>query len=452
MIFDETILNTNRSTRRQIVRILEAALAAVNPAACVTAALQVDGRILTVNERAYDLADYRRIVVIGAGKAGAPMAAAVEAALGESVDGGLVVVKTGHSGPTRCVEIVEASHPVPDEAGVQAGNRVLALAEEAEAGDLVIALLSGGGSALLVAPAEGISLADMQAMTGSLLACGATINEINCLRKHTSAVKGGQLARAAHPATLISLVLSDVVGSPLDVIASGPTVPDSSTWQDTWAIVEKYDLAGNLPDHIVDRLQAGLAGDIADTPKPDDPAFADTKTVVVGDNLVAALAASKQASDLGFNTLLLSTYVEGEAAQVAKLAVSLAKEVKASGHPVVAPACLILGGETTVQLGDNPGQGGRNQELALTAALDLEDLDGITIVSLATDGTDGPTDSAGGLTDGGTVGRGRALGLDAAHHLRRHDAYPFLKATNDLLITGPTQTNVNDLIFVFVEP
>ena len=213
----------------------------------------------------------------------------------------------------------------------------------------------------------------------------------------------------------------------------------------------KYNLADNLPDRIVDRLQAGLAGDIADTPKPDDPAFADTKTVVVGDNLVAALAASKQASDLGFNTLLLSTYVEGEAAQVAKLAVSLAKEVKASGHPVAAPACLILGGETTVQLGDNPGQGGRNQELALTAALDLEDLDGITIVSLATDGTDGPTDSAGGLADGDTVERGRALGLDAADHLHRHDAYPFLKATDDLLITGPTQTNVNDLIFVFVE-
>ena len=242
MKFDESILSTNHSTRQQIVRILEAALAAVDPAACVAAALQVDGRILTVNERAYDLADYRRIVVIGAGKAGAPMAAAVETALGESVDGGLVVVKTGHSGPTRCVDIVEASHPVPDEAGVQAGNRVLALAEEAEAGDLVIALLSGGGSALLVAPAEGISLADMQAMTGSLLACGATINEINCLRKHTSAVKGGQLARAAHPATLISLVLSDVVGSPLDVIASGPTVPDSSTWQDAWAIVEQIQL------------------------------------------------------------------------------------------------------------------------------------------------------------------------------------------------------------------
>jgi len=451
MRFDNSILRTNPQARQQIVTVLEAALTAVDPTACVTAALQVDGQTMIVNDRKYDLARYKRVFVIGAGKAGAPMAAAVEEALGDHIDGGLVVVKSGHGGPTQFVDIVEASHPVPDAAGVLAGNQVLELAESAGVDDLVIALLSGGGSALLVAPAADITLSDMQEMTGALLTCGATINEINCLRKHCSAVKGGQLARAAYPATLISLALSDVVGSPLDVIASGPTVPDSSTWQDAWAIVEQYSLADKLPQHVVERLQAGLAGVIADTPKPNDPAFSEAVTVVVGDNLVAAQAASAQAKALGYNTLLLSTYVEGEAAQVAKLAVALAKEVKSSGQPIATPACLILGGETTVQLGDSPGKGGRNQELALAAALELDDVAGVTIVSLATDGTDGPTDSAGGIVDGGTLARGHEQGLDAADHLRRHDAYPFLQATNDLLVTGPTQTNVNDLIFVFVQ-
>ncbi|RIK25136.1 MAG: glycerate kinase, partial [Chloroflexi bacterium] len=277
-----------------------------------------------------------------------------------------------------------------------------------------------------------------------------TINEINTLRKHCSALKGGQLARAAAPATLVTLVLSDVVGSPLDVIASGPTVPDTSTWQDAWSVVEKYDLAEKLPPSIVQRLRAGLAGEIADTPKPGDPAFAGAHTLVVADNRVAAEAACKKAAEVGFHPLLLSTYIEGEASVIARVAVALAKEVQASSQPVAAPACLILGGETTVTLGADAGQGGRNQELALAAALGLEGSTGITVVSLATDGTDGPTDSAGGLADGTTVARGQALGLDAADHLRRHDAYPYLQAVQDLLVTGPTQTNVNDLVFVFV--
>ena len=287
-------------------------------------------------------------------------------------------------------------------------------------------------------------------MTDALLACGATINEMNCLRKHTSAVKGGQLARSAAPAALLTLALSDVIGSPLDVIASGPTVPDVSTWADAWAIVEKYGLTTALPQVILNRLQAGLAGDIPDTPKPHDPVFANSNTLVVADNRTAANAALAKATELGFNTILLSTYVEGEAAEVAKVLVGLGREVQDSGLPVPAPACLILGGETTVSLGDNPGKGGRNQELALAASLALQHLSGITIVSLATDGTDGPTDSAGGLADSGTVHRGELAGLSAADHLRRHDAYPYLRAAADLLLTGPTQTNVNDLLFVFV--
>lgn len=451
MRFASAILNPNPAVRGKIVQTLEAALSAVDPRNAVLNVLQRTGDRLTVGDRQYDLTQFARIFVIGAGKAGAPMTQAVEQVLGDRITAGLVVVKTDHGGPTEYVTIAEASHPMPDAAGVAAGQQILALAHQAGPNDLVIAVLSGGGSALLVAPADGLTLADKQSMTNALLACGATINEINCLRKHCSAVKGGQLARAVAPATLITLALSDVIGSPLDVIASGPTVPDASTWAEAWAVVEKYDLAAKLPPAVIARLQAGIAGAIADTPKAADPAFATTQNVIVADNRVAAEAALAQARALGYHALLLTTYVEGEAAHVAKVAVALAKEVRATGQPLAAPACLILGGETTVTLGATPGRGGRNQELALAAALGLQSTPGVTIISLATDGSDGPTDSAGGMADQGTVARGAAVGFSAADHLRRHDAYAFLQATNDLLLTGPTQTNVNDLIFIFVE-
>lgn len=449
--FASSILNANPTVRRKIIPVLEAALAAVDPKAAVLHVLQRTGDTLIVGAQPYDLTHYRRIIVIGAGKAGTPMVQAVESVLGDRISAGLVVVKTDHGGPTTYVPIAEATHPMPNEAGVRAGRQILALAAGAEADDLVIALLSGGGSALLVAPAAGLTLADKQGMTNALLSCGATINEINCLRKHCSAVKGGQLARAFAPATLITLALSDVIGSPLDVIASGPTVPDASSWADAWAIVEKYNLADKLPAPIVERLRAGLAGVLPDTPKVGDPAFAKTVNLIVADNRVAAYAALQQAQAVGYNGLLLTTHVEGEASQVAKVAVALAKEVRETGQPVAAPACLILGGETTVTLGAHPGQGGRNQELALAAALALQNTPGVTVVSLATDGSDGPTDSAGGMADQGTVARGLAAGFSAVDSLRRHDAYPFLQASGDLLLTGPTQTNVNDLIFIFVE-
>ncbi len=476
--FDTSILTPDPAARRPILAVLDAALDAVDPFAAVQNILRHQDEYLTVTDSAasepaasltYDLSRYRRIFVAAAGKAAAPMSSAVESLLQDRISGGLAVTKYDHAQPADAasttqstVRVVEAGHPIPDEAGVLAGKEMLALVEQAGADDLVIALLSGGGSALLVAPAleitgnsgqtcPALTLSDMQAMTDALLACGATINEMNCLRKHTSAVKGGQLARAAAPATLLTLALSDVIGSPLDVIASGPTVPDVSTWADAWAIVEKYGLTKTLPEVILKRLQAGLAGEIPDTPKPHDPVFAASNTLVVADNRTAANASLAKATELGYNTILLSTYVEGEAAEVAKVLVGLGREVQDSGLPVPAPACLILGGETTVSLGDNPGQGGRNQELALAASLALQHLPGITVVSLATDGTDGPTDSAGGLADNGTVHRGELAGLSAADNLRRHDAYPYLRTTNDLLLTGPTQTNVNDLLFVFVQ-
>ncbi len=473
--FAPSVLQHDPARRAPILEVLDAALDAVDPYAAVQNLLRRDGDSLSVSDPScrqpdealtYDLRRYRRIFVIAAGKAASPMSRAVEDLLGDRINQGLAVTKYGHAltaghppAAPSSIRIVEAGHPMPDEAGVRAGNEMLALVEQAGEEDLVIALLSGGGSALLVAPAgqstgaggPPLTLADLQGMTDALLSCGATINEINCLRKHTSAVKGGQLARAAQPAALLTLALSDVIGSPLDVIASGPTVPDDSTWTDAWAIVEKYDLAGALPAPVRTRLQAGLAAEIPDTPKAHDPAFAASRTLVVADNRTAADAAMVRAGKLGYNTLLLSTFVEGEASEVAKLLVGLGREVLASGQPVPAPACLILGGETTVTLGQNPGKGGRNQEIALAAALALQDLPALTVVSLATDGTDGPTDSAGGVADSGTVARGQNAGLAAADYLRRHDAYPYLRASADLLLTGPTQTNVNDLHFVFVQ-
>lgn len=454
MGFEPSILTPNLQGRQPIIAILKAALQAVDPFQATRAMLERRGNLLIVEGREYDLNRYQRVLVVGAGKAGAPMAQAVEAVLGDRISDGLVVVKTDHSAPTKHIEIAEASHPRPNDAGVAAGKRILQLANEATQDDLVIALLSGGGSALLVSPAQGLTLADVQMMTDALLASGATIHEVNCLRKHCETLKGGLLARAVAPASLITLALSDVVGSPLDVIASGPTVPDATTWEDAWSIVRRFELEEKLPAPILARLKAGLNGEIADTPKSDDPAFTTTQTIIVADNRVAALAAIQQAKALGYQAQLLTTYLEGEAAQVARVAVALGREVLAHSTPIAPPACLILGGETTVTLGKQPGQGGRNQELALAAAIalagDHEITDKITIVSLATDGTDGPTDSAGGIADGNTVGRGNALGLDAESYLRGHNAYPYLQATQDLLITGPTQTNVNDLVFVFV--
>ncbi len=449
-MFNTSVLAPNPVRREQILSILEEALRSVDPFKAVQSALHIEKDRLWFGEHDYKLSDYENIYIIGAGKAATPMTQAVEAMLSDRISGGLVVTKSEHRGPTKWVDVVEARHPVPDEAGVDAGQEILQIANSATEKDLVITLLSGGGSALLLAPAVGLTLDDLQIMTDALLACGATINEMNVLRKHCSAVKGGQLARAVSPATQVTLVLSDVIGNPLDVIASGPTVPDTSSWQDAWALIEQYDLLEQIPLAILGRIQAGIHGDVEDTPQSDDPIFENTVVEVIGDNRIAAQAACQRAEELGYDTLLLTTYLEGEAKEVAKVATALAKEILATHQPLAPPACIVLGGETIVRLGSDPGRGGRNQELALASALAIEGIDNVTIVSLATDGTDGPTDSAGGMVDGGTVSRGRTKGHSAMSHLQDNDAYPFLEATNDLLITGPTQTNVNDLVFVFV--
>jgi glycerate 2-kinase len=432
--------------------ILQAALAAVDPFAAVTRSLQRSGDRLAAAGVTYDLAAVRRVLVLGAGKAGAPMAQAVEQVLGERIDDGLVVVKDGHGGATHKVRIVEAAHPVPNAAGLAAGQELMALAAATTADDLAIVLLSGGGSALLEALPASLTIESLQAATTALLRSGAPIQAINALRKHLSLLKGGQLARLLYPAQVLTLVLSDVVGSPPDVIASGPTTPDRSTWQDVAAVVAQYDLWEALPAEVAGYVRRGIGGEWGETPKPGDPLFARCQTVIVGDNRTAALAAARTAQRLGWQTLLLTTALEGEAAAAARFVAAIAREIRTFDSPVAAPACVLLGGETTVTLRGEIGEGGRNQELALAAAVALDGMPGVTLASLATDGSDGPTAAAGGLVDGATLARGRALGLDAGEALRRHDALPYLRATGDLLVTGPTRTNVNDLIVLLVEP
>lgn len=440
----------NKAAAMALVR---AALDAVEPGRAVSSFVRRRGDLLIVGDREYDLKHYDHLFVVGGGKAGAPMACALSKILGDRLTAGWVNVKRGYVldaplPPT--LTLCQAGHPIPDEAGQYGAERILELVRQAGADDLVFCLISGGGSALLPAPVPGITLSDLQVLTGALLRCGATINEINALRKHCSQLHGGGLARAAAPATVIALILSDVVGNPLDVIASGPTAPDPSTFEDAYAVLKKYDLLDQIPSNITGHILAGRQGRVAETPKPDDPLFARVHNLIVGSNALAARAAQAQAEALGFNTLILSTHIEGEAREVGRVMAGIAKSLVSEGWPLPLPACLIAGGETTVTLrGD--GLGGRNQELALAAALSLDGWAGITLVTLATDGGDGPTDAAGAMVDGETVRRAAVLGLSASDFLMRNDAYHFFDALGDLIRTGPTNTNVNDLLFILAE-
>lgn len=429
--------------------VLEAALAAVEPGEAVRRALSVEADELIVAGRPYPLASYRRALVVGAGKASAPMAAGVEDVVGHVLPiTGSVTVRYGHSAPTRAVRIREASHPVPDQAGVEATQAIVELLEDTSAEDLVICVVSGGGSALLTLPADGISLEDLQRTTDALLRSGASINEINVVRKHLDTVKGGGLAGLAAPAQVITLVLSDVVGNPLDAIASGPTVPDTSTWADAGEVFDRYDLWARVPLPIAERVRAGVDGRLGDTPKPGAAMFAATQTVVVASNLLACQAAASAATRMGVRALVLTTYVQGEAREVGQVLAALLREVSASGHPLARPCLLVAGGETTVTV-RGQGLGGRNQELALSAAFSLRGLPDVLLASVGTDGNDGPTDAAGAIVDGTTLDRAAVLGLDPQKSLTQNDSYRFFDRLGDLIRTGPTNTNVNDLFLLF---
>jgi glycerate 2-kinase len=436
-----------------VARILAAALQAVEPGAAVRRYLRHEQDTLWVGERAYSLADVARIHLVGFGKAAVPMGQAAVEVLGHHLQRGLLITKEGHTEPpagglSPRLTVLEAGHPIPDERSLHASRHMADFLASVGTNDLVLCLISGGGSALLTAPAPGVSLADLQALTGWLLASGASINEINTLRKHLEVFKGGGLARAAAPAGVAALALSDVIGDPLDVIASGPTVPDPTTYQDALDILARYGLRVKAPAAILEYLLRGAQGAIPETPKPGEALFEHVHTLIVGSNRQAAQAALRQSEVEGFSGRLLTTSLQGEARQAGRFIAALGRELASGSEPVPLPACLVLGGETTVTL-TGSGLGGRNQELALGAVADLAGLENILLVTLATDGGDGPTDAAGAVVSGDSLQRALTLGLNPQQSLAHNDAYHFFQALDDLLKPGPTQTNVNDLTLVF---
>lgn len=424
----------------------------VNPYEAVRRFVRLEGDVVELGlpgqvSATLSLTDFRRVIVVGGGKASSPMAKALEAIFGSRISIGLVNVKAGFTEPLERIELVEAEHPVPGAEGVKGTGRILEILQQADERDLIFSVISGGGSALLPSPAGKVNLEEKQAITRKLLECGAVIDEINAVRKHISASKGGQMARAAYPATTVNLMLSDVVGDKLDVIASGPFTPDRSTYNDVLQIFSKYKLTG-IPGAILEHIEAGAAGKVPETPKAGDPIFEKVHNIVVGSNILACRAAAEKARSLGYNALVLSSMIEGETRDVALVHAGIAKEILASGIPAERPACIVSGGETTVTI-KGKGLGGRNMEFALAAALHLEGVtEPVVILSGGTDGNDGPTDSAGALADPTTVRRGRAAGVDASEYLNENDSYHFFEKTGDLLITGPTNTNVMDIRLV----
>jgi glycerate 2-kinase len=444
-----------RQMRSEAEKIFHAALSRVDPYEAVKRFIQVQGRELLLGQedrpdKVLSLEEFNRVSLVGGGKATARMAKAVEDLLGKRIVAGVVNVKYGFTEALSRTEIVEAGHPLPDRNGVAGTKRILDILRAAEEKDLVFSLISGGGSALLVQPVDGITLEEKQAVTRSLLACGASIDEINAVRKHISFSKGGQLARAAYPATTLNLMLSDVVGDRADVIASGPFVPDTSTFEEAWSVLEKYRL-GNVPPAVRDYLQKGMAGKAPETPKAGNPIFDRVTHLIIGSNISALEAASQEAERMGYASLILSSMVEGETREVARVHTAIAKEVLKSGRPLPPPVCIISGGETTVTI-KGKGLGGRNQEFCLASVLDLEGLpQRVVLLSGGTDGNDGPTDAAGAIVDPATARRAREQGLSASEYLERNDAYHFFQKAGGLLMTGPTKTNVMDVRIILVK-
>ncbi|MCS6807079.1 MAG: glycerate kinase [Acidobacteriota bacterium] len=440
--------------RRDALAIFHAGLQAVDAIAAIRRHVSYRDQKLNIDGRTYDLSRRGHVYVVGAGKASAAMAQAIEEIVGEDkLKAGLVSVKYGHAGASlRVIQAREAGHPVPDEAGLNNSKQIIELLRQTTRDDLVICLLSGGGSALLPCPTQGVTLADKQRVTQLLLQCGATIHEINAVRKHLSQLKGGRLARLAAPSRVVSLILSDVVGDDVSSIASGPTAPDDTTFADCLRILDKYQLRDQIPSAVLKVLQRGARGQIEETPKSNDPLFRGQRrpqNLIIGSNILAVEAAKRKAEAAGYRCLVLSTLVEGETREVARVHAAIAKEICRSGNPIPRPACIISGGETTVTIRGR-GLGGRNQEFALAAAIDIDGWKNVVILSGGTDGSDGPTDAAGAIADGTTVQRARLKGLDPQRFLRDNDSYHFFRALGDLLITGPTLTNVMDLRLILV--
>lgn len=439
-----------KKLRKDALMILRSAIRAADPYDAVRSQVSLHGNTLIATPARFDMRRFDRIFIIGMGKGSARMAQAIEAILGDRITAGLAVVKDGYIATLEKVEIREAGHPIPDARGQVSARKITDILKKTGERDLVIVLICGGGSALLPAPQEGITLRDKQKMTGILLHCGATIREINALRKHLSTLKGGRLARLAFPSTILSLILSDIVGDPIDAIASGPTAPDVTTFGDCMAILKKYDVVKKTPDAVLKFIKQGLKGAIEETPKKGDPAFLRTHNFIVGNNFRSLKAASQKATQLGYNTLILSSMIEGETRDAAKFHASIGKEILRSGNPVSLPACIISGGETTVTI-RGTGLGGRNQEFALASAIEISGLGKTVVLSAGSDGTDGPTDAAGALADSSTVQRAKKKKIAPLLYLENNDSYRFFKKLDGLVVTGPTNTNVMDVRIMLVE-
>jgi len=441
--------------RKMAKAIFSRAVSAVDPAQRLREIIHIEkDRLLIKTEedsaKTFRLDAFKKICLVGAGKASASMAQAAEEIFGDRMARGMITTKYGHALSLQRSEVIEAGHPIPDQKGYEGAKKIQSLLKECGPDDLIIFLLSGGGSALLPLPVEGIALEEKQQVTQFLLGCGADIREINTIRKHISQIKGGWLARWAYPSTVIAFILSDVVEDQLDVIGSGPTVPDRSTFEEAWDILTKYDLIKRVAPSIQRHLSLGKEGKVEETPKPGDASFERVSNILIGSNILALRAAEKEASSFGFNALILSSSIVGETREVARLHAAIAKEVIASGNPLSRPACVISGGETTVTI-KGYGLGGRNQEFALAGALEIDGLEKVVLLSGGTDGTDGPTDASGAVADYTTVSRARSMGLEAKAHLENNDAYPFFQRLGDLLITGPTHTNVMDIRILLVD-
>ncbi len=442
------------SDRQNFVEIFNAALKAVDPYKAVLRAVKVERDRLHVSGAQYDLAAFERIIVVGAGKATARMALALESLLGEKIAAGLIVVKDGHSAALSIIEQVESSHPVPGVSGAASTLRILDMARVADEKTLCICLISGGASALLVAPAAGITLRDKQDTTRLLLNAGASIHELNAVRKHLSMVKGGRLAQAAYPAQVVTLILSDVIGDALDVIASGPTAADESTFAGAWAVLERFGLQAKLPARVVEHLQRGLAGEVAETVKQNDACLDKTRNTIIASLHEAMAAARETAQRLGYDTKIISETLQDEAREAARFLALAARAELAMMKPNER-RCLLCGGETTVAVRGH-GKGGRNQEFALAFALEIEDVQGVTLLSAGTDGTDGPSDAAGAMVDGRTAAWARSLGIAPIRYLNDNDSYAFFEQFDAAtgaqchIKIGATGTNVMDMQIVLL--
>ena len=429
---------------KSITRILAASIQAVEPGAAVERFVRREGDNLIVADRSYNLGAFRHVAMLGIGKASVAMSTRLAGILGARLGAGLVVTKQAGAQAEFPFTLLEGDHPIPGARSLEAGQKALEFVSLLGPDDLLFCLVSGGGSALVTVPRERLPLEDMQALTAELLACGARVDEINSLRRRLERLKGGDLVRASKGATIVSLILSDVVGNPLEAIASGPTAPDPTSKNEALALVEKYKLPGKIPASILAALKH-----VPETPKPGDPIFEKVQNVIVGSSLLAAQAALAQAETEGFHPYLLRIDLQGEARQAAFELATFLRQAKQTGDPVPPPACVVVGGETTVTV-KGKGKGGRNTELALAAVMELADFPGVMLVTLATDGEDGSTDAAGAVVSGVTFRRAAGLGLHPGDFLDRNDSYAFFAALEDLLKPGPTGTNVNDLGFLFI--